>query len=955
MIDDFINLDMKLELNLNKEVKNTLLRFNVVRKNEVGENYKFKEIFGNIKDDKIIKVNNSFKISYKNFYEQHNNFLKILLKGNYLESDIIVLNSDEEVEVLKFLENCKFDLITNGKKYLNRKILNRNLDLKFKLFVDEDEDKVKLTQISEIPDYSTNNFEYFLLGNNIYKPETMQSFRYSTFYKNFNTLGSSTLTFKNKDLEKTIGLISFKLKEVSNYFYIERPNLNKKIQPLKVDFYIESNTNEITVNPMFTYGDIVIDICSEDKFMQSQKVSSRDLDKEKKVNDVLKKYNFDMRKIGFVLDNTKDIIDFILHGKEKLKELGTIHKSEDFKCKKVYKENDYEPTMEVYNEYIEFSLGIEEITFEDVNNIFNAIENEEKIVTMKNGSYIYLNNKKLFKIYEGIGSRNFSSSKSKNGRFVVSRIASVFVKGGSGNFHTQKWRKTANDIAENEANNKLYIEKKEKLKEFIYKIESVEDEFKLPKNLQGVIRNYQIIGFKWLKTLALRNLGGILADEMGLGKTLQAICLILDYVENSKDSDKKYPSIVVAPTSLIYNWENEILKFAPNLKTCVIYGVAKERRPLFETINEYDVVITSYSTLAKDIDYYNNIEFQYSFIDEGQQIKNSNTLNSKAVKLIDAKARFALTGTPIENSLLELWSIFDYIMPGYLLSKSKFYRAFQYPIEKFGDEAALDTLNQIIRPFILRRMKKDVLLELPEKIEQQIIIDMPIKQKRAYDVCLKNARNLVQNEIEDKGINKSQIHIFSLLTRLRQVCCDPRVVLDEYNGPNGKMEMLKSIVREAISNGSKILIFSQFVTILENIKNELDSEEIDTLILTGKTKVKDRLSLVEKFNEGEQSVFLISLKAGGYGLNLTSADVVIHFDPWWNPAVESQATDRAHRIGQDKTVKVYKLITKGTIEERIIKLHSLKRNIIDNVLKDKNSEGSFISSLSQREIEQLFS
>lgn len=952
MIDDFINLDMKLELNLNKEVKNTLLRFNVIRKNEIGESYKLKEILKNTKDDKIININNSFKISYKNFYEQYNNFYKVLLKENCLENDSIILNNDEEVEVLKFFENCKFDLIVNGKKYLNKKILNRNLDLKFKLFVDED--KVKLTQISDIPDYSTNNFEYFLLSDDIYKPETMQSFRYSTFYKNFNTLKSSTLTFKNKNLEKTIGLISFKLKEVSNYFYIEKPK-NKESQPLKVDFYIDSNANEITVNPIFTYGDIVIDICSEDKFIQSKKVSSRDLDKEKKVNDVLKKCNFDMRKIGFVLDNTKDIVDFILHGEEKLKELGTIHKSDDFKCKKVYKENDYEPIMDVYNEYIEFSLGIEEITFEDINNIFNAIENEEKIITMKNGSYIYLNNKKLFKIYEGVGSRNFSSSKSKNGTFLVSRIASVFVKGGSGNSHTQKWRKTANDIAENEANNKLYIEKKEKLKEFIYKIESVEDDFKLPKNLQGVIRNYQIVGFKWLKTLALRNLGGILADEMGLGKTLQAICLILDYVENSIDINKKCPSIVVAPTSLIYNWENEILKFAPNLKICVIYGLAKERRELFKTINEYDVVVTSYSTLAKDIDYYNNIEFQYSFIDEGQQIKNSNTLNAKAVKLINAKAKFALTGTPIENSLLELWSIFDYIMPGYLLSKSKFYRGFQYPIEKFGDKAALDTLNEIIRPFILRRMKKDVLLELPEKIEQQIIIDMPSKQKRAYDVCLKNARNLVQNEIEDKGINKSQIHIFSLLTRLRQVCCDPAVVLDEYNGPNGKMEILKSIVRESISNESKILIFSQFVTMLENIKNELDSEGVDTLILTGKTKVKDRLSLVEKFNKGEQNVFLISLKAGGYGLNLTSADVVIHFDPWWNPAVESQATDRAHRIGQDKTVKVYKLITKGTIEERIIKLHSLKRNIIDNVLKDKNSEGSFISSLSQREIEQLFS
>lgn len=948
-----INLNMDLEFALNKEKEETLLGLSVMDKNNG-----VKKVLKEIPKKEYIIINENLKMTCREFLKCHSDVLKIMLKSTDMNEEqdekvIINLDNKEIIKVLDFLQKSKFNLIINGNSYLNKNIINKNLDLKFKVSVKED--KVKLTQNSFVPQYSTSDFQYFLLNDNIYKPDTMQSFRYGTFYKSFNTLKKNTLTFKNNDLEKTIKLISFKLKEVSSSFYVEKEKEEKKADPLKVDIYIDSNVNEVILKPTFTYGDIVIDLCGEDKFTQSKKVNKRDLDKENLIMNILKKYKFDSRKIGFILDDKEDIIEFILNGVDDLKKIATIHNSENFENKKVYQKENYTPNMNVYNEYIEFSLGIEDVTFEDVNHIFDAIENEENVITMKNGSYMYLNNEELLKIYENLGSRKFTSNKIEKGKFTVSRMVSVFVKGGTGAKSSGRWRKTANDIALSEANNKLYLEKKEKLKEFILKIDSVEEEFNIPKNLDNVMRNYQKIGYKWLKTLAVRNLGGILADEMGLGKTLQAICLILDYVESVEKNENKLPCIVVAPTSLVYNWENEILKFAPELKTCVVYGLIKDRKELLKGLNEHDVVITSYNTLAKDIDSYKDVRFQYAFIDEGQQIKNSNTLNAKAVKLINSNSRFALTGTPIENSLAELWSIFDYIMPGYLLSKARFHRCFQYPIEKFGDENALSTLNEIIKPFILRRMKNDVLLELPEKIEQQIIIDMPDKQKRAYDACLKDARTSVKNGIEDKGFQRSQIHIFSLLTKLRQVCCDPRVVLDDYEGANGKLEMLKDIVNDSIRNGSKILVFSQFVSILENIKLELEKEGINPLILTGKTRGSDRINLVEEFNNGTKEVFLISLKAGGYGLNLTGADVVVHFDPWWNPSVENQATDRAHRIGQKKTVKVYKLITKGTIEERIIKLHESKRNLIDNILSDKNSESNFISSLSQKEVEHLFS
>ena len=446
-----------------------------------------------------------------------------------------------------------------------------------------------------------------------------------------------------------------------------------------------------------------------------------------------------------------------------------------------------------------------------------------------------------------------------------------------------------------------------------------------------------------MKTLSNYGFGGILADEMGLGKTIQMIAFLL----SEKKEKGQEPSLVIVPTSLVYNWEDEVKRFAPSLKTLVVVGTKEERNNLIDDVEDYDLVITSYPLVRKDVEEYRAFTFRHCILDEAQHIKNHGSLNAKSVKNINAKKYFALTGTPMENSLSELWSIFDFLMPGYLLSHGKFSEKFEKPIARDHDNAKLKDLNNHIKPFILRRLKKEVLKELPDKIEQKIVVEMTTEQKKLYLAYLQAIKGELDDEISTKGYNKSHIMILAGLTRLRQLCCHPSVFVEGYKGGSGKLDSLEEIVSEAIEGGHRILIFSQFTTMLGRIRELLESKKIHCLYLDGSTPVLERGELVRDFNRGVGDVFLISLKAGGTGLNLTSADMVIHFDPWWNPAVEDQATDRAHRIGQENTVQVIKLITKGTIEEKIFQLQEKKKEMIDKVITEGET---LISKLSEDEI-----
>ncbi|HEX5659300.1 MAG TPA: SNF2-related protein [Polyangiales bacterium] len=466
-----------------------------------------------------------------------------------------------------------------------------------------------------------------------------------------------------------------------------------------------------------------------------------------------------------------------------------------------------------------------------------------------------------------------------------------------------------------------------------------------PRSLRASLRPYQKDGFSWLVFLHNLGTGGILADDMGLGKTLQAIALLL-WVKGKQGPGL---NLVVAPTSVVQNWAREIEKFAPVFKTVLWQG--PDRHDQKEELEDADVMITSYALLRRDEEFLQTLNLRYVILDEAQHIKNPMSATARAAKRLKGERRLAMTGTPIENRLSEIWSIFDYVSPGLLSSLSNFEEKYARPIER-GDAPTAVRLRSTIHPFVLRRTKAEVAKDLPEKIIQEMVVPMAEEQGKLYKQILRQVRESVLSEVEKQGIQKSSIQILAALTRLRQVACDPRLLGLEGNfeEESGKLNALKEIVSEAAAGGHKVLIFSQFVSMLKLIREGFDADKIKYSYLDGSTK--NRQELVDEFNAEESiTVFLISLKAGGTGLNLTGADTVIHFDPWWNPAVEDQATDRAHRIGQTKVVNVYRLIAKSTVEEKILQLSDKKRELVANVL---STEDVGLKGMTKQDVENLF-
>lgn len=486
----------------------------------------------------------------------------------------------------------------------------------------------------------------------------------------------------------------------------------------------------------------------------------------------------------------------------------------------------------------------------------------------------------------------------------------------------------------------IQIRRDQWFREMIRNFKSVpESSYTLPDKLDDILRPYQKEGFQWLKTLSSYGFGGILADEMGLGKTLQMIA----FLASLDPADQNGPSLIICPASLILNWADELDKFAPGLTYTLIMGAAKERAAKIASDGDRKLWITSYELLRQDIEQYASLHFTCCVLDEGQHIKNQSTLASKAVKRIDCRQRFVLTGTPIENRLSELWNLFDFLMPGYLFSHTGFVQKLEKPAVKSGDTEAMDQLRRLVRPFLLRRMKKDVLKELPPKIEYIRRIPLSQEEQKVYFASSAAARQSLITANGDSG----KMAVLAALTELRQICCAPDLRFENYEGPSSKLDACIELCAGMVENGHQILLFSQFTSMLDRIRVRLDELKISHFTLQGSTPKAKRAQLVKSFNAGGASVFLISLKAGGTGLNLTAADVVIHYDPWWNPAAQDQATDRAHRIGQRSSVQVYKLIAKDTIEEKILVLQSKKAGLMDAVT---DGTGSGILDMSREEL-----
>ena len=497
-----------------------------------------------------------------------------------------------------------------------------------------------------------------------------------------------------------------------------------------------------------------------------------------------------------------------------------------------------------------------------------------------------------------------------------------------------------------ESAQEIYATRDRHYRQLIKDFQTVRDsDYEVPEELQHTLRGYQVYGYKWLRTLSGCGFGGILADEMGLGKTLQIIAVLLaEKLEGSIGT-----SLIVCPASLVYNWVEEFRRFAPEMTVFPVEGTQPERQDIIEHCGRWDVLISSYDHLKRDIPHYEDRVFLYEVLDEAQFIKNQSTAAAKAVKIVKAKHRFALTGTPIENRLSELWSIFDFLMPGFLYRYETFRNELEKPIAKDGDEEASLRLRQMVSPFILRRLKTEVLKDLPEKVEEFHVVRFGEEQQKLYDAQVLRMKNLLEEE-SDESFRRSKIQILAELTRIRQICCDPALLFENYSGGSAKMEACIDLVHSAVEGEHRILLFSQFTSMLELLKDRLKQEAIPYYEITGATPKKERLRLVTEFNGGDVPLFLISLRAGGTGLNLTGADIVIHYDPWWNAAAQNQATDRAHRIGQQKPVTVFKLLAKDSIEEKIQQLQEKKLSLADEIV---GGEPVAFSSLSREELLDL--
>ncbi|HFK1741125.1 TPA: SNF2 helicase associated domain-containing protein [Bacillus cereus] len=684
---------------------------------------------------------------------------------------------------------------------------------------------------------------------------------------------------------------------------------------LKAKLYLDRVKNRLLAGLEFHYGNVMINPLEEDG---QPSVFNRDEKKEKEILDIMSESGFAKTEGGYFMHNEEAEYNFLYHVVPTLKGLVDIYATTAIKLR--ISKGDAVPLIRVRRkeriDWLSFRFDIKGIPEAEIKGVLAALEEKRKYYRLASGSFLSLESKEFNEINQFIKESGIRKEFLHGEEVNVPLIRSVKWMNGLHEGNVLSLDDSVQELVEN-------IQNPKKLK------------FAVPNTLNAEMRKYQVYGFEWMKTLAHYRFGGILADDMGLGKTLQSIAFIDSVLTEIRE--KKLPILVVSPSSLVYNWFSELKKFAPHIRAVIADGNQAERRKILKDITEFDVVITSYPLLRRDIRLYAR-PFHTLFLDEAQAFKNPTTQTARAVKTIQAKYRFGLTGTPVENSLEELWSIFHVVFPELLPGR-----------KEFGDLRREDIAKRV-KPFVLRRLKGDVLNELPEKIEHLQSSELLPDQKSLYAAYLAKLREETLKHLDKDTLRKNKIRILAGLTRLRQICCHPALFVDDYKGSSAKFEQLLEILEECRSTGKKILIFSQFTKMLSIIGRELNRQAIPYFYLDGSTPAQDRVELCDRFNEGEGDLFLISLKAGGTGLNLTGADTVILYDLWWNPAVEQQAADRAYRMGQKNTVQVIKLVSQGTIEEKMHELQESKKNLIAEVIEPGEEK---LSSITEEEIRDI--
>lgn len=860
--------------------------------------------------------------------------------GKALDETCISVSQTTLDEIFELFKNKEIDFKSDiGESTI--KIIEEDPKLYFQVKkISDEEYKIILNNnINLTRDFSVfegKNNKYVLLKRTLYKCSKNYENSVMKLLCIFKENYLTEISFGKEQLPELFSVIIPRLKNNIEYQEIEEQDIEKyRPKKLCVKMFLDFDENDrILAEIKFCYG--------ETEFNPLQpKIDSkypRDMIAENKAVNMLRKtgFMFYEAKGCFILPEEEKIYNFLSNEIETYMQVFEVMVTDNFKTKQIKQPKIGSIGIKVENNLLIIDLEKLNIDPKELEEIMQRYKLKKKYYKLKDGSFINLEeNQDLEFIDKMMSGMDINYKQLENGEIKIPVNRTLYLN---------QLLKTVTDtqIVRNGEYKKIVNELDK---------ENGDADIQIPAVVENTLRYYQKTGYKWLKTLDNYKFGGILADDMGLGKTVQMLSIVAGYVEQES---QRRTSIVICPSSLTLNWQNEAQKFTNGLQTLVIRGNAEERRELIQKIDNYDIIITSYDLLKRDIDVYKERKYQFRFAitDEAQYLKNSNTQNAKAVKEIMADTKYALTGTPIENSLAELWSIFDFIMPGYLFSYKKFKTEYETPIVRENDARAIKKLKMLIEPFVLRRTKKQVLTELPEKTITVLNNQMKDEQEKIYLTYLAQAKQEVAETIQMNGIERSHIQVLAALTRLRQICCHPSLFIKDYKDGSSKLDQCMEIINDAVESGHKILLFSGYTSMFDLIEKEFEKNNIKYFKLTGATKVDERIKMVDEFNENKDiKVFLISLKAGGTGLNLTGADMVIHYDPWWNASAENQATDRAYRIGQKNNVQVYKLITKNSIEEKIYELQQKKSQLIDNMLDTKTS---FISKLSKEDIMKLF-
>lgn len=848
------------------------------------------------------------------------------------------LSSDAET-ILKAYYNTFDD---GGYNYINtsslKKFLNKLKNIKFVInnyevdgiseYFPIDTNLIKKNETYEL-DFDLENienliekdYEYIFYKGKLYhlnakEQELIEDLKQNELDKLI--ISKDKLDLFNKGLLK---VVRKKLKIDSSVVDIVLPSI------IKAKLYFDIRNEYIISNIVFNYDDKEIDY-----FNKSNEIL-RDINFETSVLNDIGKYGFILEKDKLILRDIEQEVEFLEIGLEQLATKYEIFTTEKFKNIKIKKKTSVSSMFGIGQDNIlNYNFNLGDINSSELVSIFDSMKSKKKYYRLKNGDIINLEDESLQELNNLTEELELTDEEIINGKGSILKYRAIYL---------DSLKKTKYSIISTDNLFDNFIKNFYEYKDSNLSLEDT-----------SILRDYQLTGVKWLYNLAKTGFGGILADEMGLGKTIQVIYYIKQMLKDSPTS--KF--LIVVPTSLAYNWEHEFDSFASQIKKAICIGSKEKRKHILKDLNKINVIITTYGLLREDEEIYENLNFNTMIIDEAQNIKNNHAGITKVVKSIKAETKFALTGTPLENSILELWSIFDFIMPGYLANLTKFQS--KYKIKDFDEESEtlIKGLSKQINPFILRRKKSDVVKELPEKLINDIYIDLKDEQKKLYVAELNRVKEEMDKIIKEEGMNKARFLILQLLTKLRQICIDPSIVYDNYTDGSNKIEQLENIVSEYTKNNHKVLIFSSFKTALNIVKEKLNNLKIKTYMIDGSVPAKTRIEMVDNFNENDDiKVFLIMLKSGGTGLNLASADVVIHLDLWWNPQAENQATDRAHRIGQTNTVEVIHLITKGTIEEKILELQNKKRILSDKLIDGEIRDKNIISELTKEDIEKLLS